>query len=99
MRSQLKRLLEVTDLPNITVQVLPFAAGAHTATGGAFHILEFPGFADPDVVFVENLGGNLYVEREADVYRYTVAFDHLRAKALDPDDSRRFIAKAVAQLG
>ncbi|MFF5208653.1 helix-turn-helix domain-containing protein [Streptosporangium sp. NPDC000396] len=99
MQCQLKRLLEVADLPNITVQVLPFAVGAHAATGGAFHILEFPQPADPGVVFVENLTGNLYVEREADVYRYTVAFDHLCAKALDPDDSRRFIAKAAAQLG
>jgi transcriptional regulator with XRE-family HTH domain len=99
MRSQLGRLLEATDMPNVTVQVLPFAVGAHTATGGAFHILEFPGQNDMDVVFVENLAGNLYVERETDVYRYTVAFDHLRAKALDPDDSRRFIAKVVAQLG
>lgn len=98
MKSQLKRLLEVAELPNITVQVLPFAAGAHTATSGAFHILEFPRPADPDVVFVENLTGNLYVEREADVYRYTVAFDYLRAKALDPDDSRRFLAKVAAQL-
>ncbi|MFI6508094.1 helix-turn-helix domain-containing protein [Streptosporangium sp. NPDC050855] len=99
MRSQLKRVLELMDLPNITVQVLPFAVGAHTATGGAFHILKFPSPADPEVVFVENLGGNLYVESEADVYRYTVAFDHLRAKALSPDDSRRFITKTVARLG
>ncbi|WP_326636851.1 helix-turn-helix domain-containing protein [Streptosporangium sp. NBC_01755] len=97
MRAQLKRLLELAELPNVTIQVLPFTAGAHSGTSGAFEILEFPEPADPDVVFLENLTDSLYVEREADVYRYTVAFDHLRAKALDPDDSRDFIAKAAVR--
>ncbi|MER6826945.1 helix-turn-helix transcriptional regulator [Streptosporangium sp. NPDC000563] len=98
MGSQLKRLLDVTDLPNVTIQILPFAAGAHSAMSGAFQILQFPEPADPDVVFLENLTDSLYVERDADVYRYTVAFDHLRAKALDPDDSRRLIAETADQL-
>ncbi|MFC4896966.1 helix-turn-helix domain-containing protein [Streptosporangium amethystogenes subsp. fukuiense] len=96
MRAQLKRLLELADLPNVTIQVLPFAAGAHSGTSGAFQIMEFPEASDPDVVFLENLTDSLYVEREAEVYRYTVAFDHLRAKAIDPDDSRCLIAKMVA---
>lgn len=98
MRSQLKRLLDVANLPNITVQVLPFAIGIHPGTNGAFEILEFPGLADPDVVFMENFTGSLYIERETDVYRYTLIFDHLRAKALDPDDSRRLMTKAIAQF-
>ncbi|WP_271221548.1 helix-turn-helix domain-containing protein [Streptosporangium carneum] len=97
MRSQLERLLEVADLPNLTVQVLPFAIGVHPGTNGAFQIMEFPEPADPDVVFMENFTGSLYVERETDVYRYTLVFDHLRAKALDPDDSRRLIAEVVAR--
>ncbi|MEV4378949.1 helix-turn-helix transcriptional regulator [Streptosporangium sp. NPDC049644] len=99
MHSQLNRLLEMADLPNITVQVLPFSAGAHSAMSGAFQILQFPEPADPDVVFLENLTDSLYVERDADVYRYTVAFDHLRAKALGPDDSRRLITEVASQLG
>ncbi|MFI6457205.1 helix-turn-helix domain-containing protein [Streptosporangium amethystogenes] len=98
MRSQLEKLLEVADLPNVTVQVLPFAAGVHPGTNGAFQIMEFPEPADPDVVFMENFTGSLYIERETDVYRYTLIFDHLRAKALDPDDSRRLITEAVAQF-
>jgi len=98
MRSQLKQLLDVADLPNVTVQVLPFAVGSHPGTNGAFEILEFPGLADPDVVFMENFTGSLYIERETDVYRYSLVFDHLRAKALDPDNSRRLITEAIAQL-
>ncbi|MGC5010738.1 helix-turn-helix domain-containing protein [Streptosporangium sp. DT93] len=98
MRSQLKRLLDITDLPNVTIQVLPFAVGAHPGTNGAFEIMEFPEPADPDVVFMENFTGSLYIERETDVYRYSLTFDHLRAKALDPDGSRRFVAEAASQF-
>ncbi|MFF5114704.1 helix-turn-helix domain-containing protein [Streptosporangium sp. NPDC000509] len=98
MRSQLKRLLDITDLPNVTIQVLPFAAGVHPGTNGAFQIMEFPEPADPDVVFMENFTGSLYIERETDIYQYSLIFDHLRAKALDPDESRRFIAEAAAQF-
>ncbi|GGL42173.1 transcriptional regulator [Planomonospora parontospora subsp. antibiotica] len=98
MRSQLDRLLDVADLPNVTVQVLPFAVGVHPGTNGAFEIMEFPEPADPDVVFMENFTGSLYIERETDVHRYTMIFDHLRAKALDPDNSRRFITETVVQF-
>ncbi|GIH71281.1 helix-turn-helix domain-containing protein [Sphaerimonospora thailandensis] len=99
MRAQLGRLLELVDLPNITVQVLPFAAGAHPGTNGAFQILEFPEPAHPDVVSLENFTGSLYVEQETDVYRYTVMFDHLRAKALDPDQSRSVLTETMTGLG
>ncbi|MEV4530831.1 DUF5753 domain-containing protein [Streptosporangium sp. NPDC049304] len=94
MRSQLKWLLDITDLPNVTIQVLPFAAGVHPGTNGAFEIMEFPEPADPDVVFMENFTVSLYIERETDVYRYGL----LRAKALDPDESHRFIAEAASQF-
>ncbi|WP_275936253.1 helix-turn-helix domain-containing protein [Sinosporangium album] len=97
MKPQLDHLLEMADRPNVTVQVLPFSAGAHPATNGAFEILEFPEPADPDVVFVENLTGSLYIERETDIYQYSMIFDHLRAKAMDPDESRRLIALTKAQ--
>ncbi|MCG5218218.1 helix-turn-helix domain-containing protein [Streptosporangium sp. KLBMP 9127] len=98
MRAQLERLLEAMESSNITVQILPFATGAHSGTSGAFEILDFPEPSDPDVVCLENLTNCLYVEHETDVYRYTVAFDHLRAKASDPDESRRLISEAVTRL-
>ncbi|MFC6082189.1 helix-turn-helix domain-containing protein [Sphaerisporangium aureirubrum] len=95
MGDQLRHLLAMAATPNVTVQVLPFAAGAHAATSGAFSILEFPDQADADVVFLDNLTGSLYVEKEVEVYRYTLAFDHLRAKALDEDESRRLITEVA----
>ncbi|WP_433501134.1 Scr1 family TA system antitoxin-like transcriptional regulator [Sphaerimonospora sp. CA-214678] len=64
----------------------------------AFEILDFSEPSHPDVVFLENLTGSLYIEQEADVCRYTVMFDHLRAKTLDPDTSRRLLADVIAGL-
>ncbi|MET8157908.1 helix-turn-helix transcriptional regulator [Sphaerisporangium sp. NPDC005289] len=99
IRDQMRRLLDVADVPTIAVQVLPFGAGAHAATCGAFELLEFPERADPDVAFLENLTGSLYVEDERDVYRYTLAFDHLRAKALDLGESCELIAEILGRAG
>ncbi|MBB6472235.1 helix-turn-helix domain-containing protein [Sphaerisporangium rubeum] len=99
MNAQLKHILAAAEAPNVTIQVLPFTAGAHSATSGAFSIMEFPDQADTDVVYLDNLTGSLYVEKEVDVYRYTLAFDHLRAKALDPDESGRLIAELAHSYG
>jgi hypothetical protein len=87
MREQLGHLATMADQPNVALQVLPLAAGAHPATTGEFTILGFPELIAPDVVYLENMTSDLYVEREAEVYRYILAFDRLRAVALGPDES------------
>jgi transcriptional regulator with XRE-family HTH domain len=92
MREQLAHLVTMAARPNVTVQVLPLAAGAHPATAGEFTILTFPELPAPDVVYLENMTSDLYVEQEADVYRYSLAFDRLRALALDPQKSHALIA-------
>lgn len=91
MREQLAHLATMAAHPNISVQVLPLAAGAHPATTGEFTILGFPELIAPDVVYLENMTSDLYVEREGEVYRYGLAFDRLRALALAPDQSVGFI--------
>ena len=85
MREQLKRLVEAATLPNVTLQVVPFSAGAHAGMEAPFLILGFPEQADPDVVYVENSTSGVYLEQPEDVHRYTLMFDHLRAAALKPD--------------
>jgi transcriptional regulator with XRE-family HTH domain len=87
MREQLARLVEVARTPNVDLRVLPSAAGAHPAVMGEFTILRFPEVVAPDVVYLENMTSNLYVEREAEVFRYTLAFDRLITLALGADDS------------
>lgn len=90
MAAQIERILDVAALRNVTVQVLPFDAGAYPATG-PFTILGFPEQEDPDVVYREGLTDSVYLESAADVSLYTKAFDHLRALALSPERSASFM--------
>src|SRR5256884_139114 len=98
MRAQLLRLLEVSDLPHVTLQVVPFGAGAHAGMENPFLILGFPEPADPDVVYVENTTTGSYLEEPSDVYRYTLMFDHLRAAALNPADTLLMVKQAADRL-
>jgi transcriptional regulator with XRE-family HTH domain len=91
MRAQCARLLELAQLPNVTIQVLTDAAGVHPGLAGKFAIMEFPERHDPAVVYIETMTSNLYVENDTAVYRYTLAFDHLRALALGPQESAAYI--------
>src|SRR5215467_3558864 len=95
MREQLRHLIESTEQGKTTLQVVPFGAGAHAGTTGPFVILEFPEATDPDVVYVETLAGDIYLEAPSDVDRYTLAFARLLAAALHPDDSVRLVRQAA----
>ncbi|MFJ2560724.1 MULTISPECIES: helix-turn-helix domain-containing protein [unclassified Streptomyces] len=94
MARQLERMLEVVKLPNVTVQVLPYDAGAYPSTG-PFTVLGFPEQEDPDVVYREGLTDSVYLELPSDVSIYTKAFDHLRALALSPQRSASLIHSAM----
>jgi Domain of unknown function (DUF5753) len=97
MRAQLAYIVERMDLPRVTVQVLPFTAGMHPAMDGPFEILGFPESLDLDVVYLESQTGALYLEDRTQVGRYDEIFNHLRAKALDPDKSRALIAQKLRE--
>jgi hypothetical protein len=98
MREQLERLVEVAALPHVTLQVVPFEAGAHAGMDSPFLILGFPEQADPDVVYVEYTTTGVYLEQQSDVHRYTLMFDHLRAAALKPDDTVEMVKRAADRL-
>jgi transcriptional regulator with XRE-family HTH domain len=98
MRVQLDRLLAAARMPNITIQVLPFSAGAHVAMEGSFAILGYDDPADPDVVFAENAAGGLFLEKDEELRQYHEIFDHLRAVALPPEESAAFIAHRLEEL-
>lgn len=97
MRDQLVRLIEATELPNVTLQVLPFAAGAHAAMDGTFAILDFPEVADPDVVYAENATGGLFLEKVDELKKYSSIFDTIRAAALTPEESTVMIASLIEE--
>jgi transcriptional regulator with XRE-family HTH domain len=98
MRLQLEHLLAQAALPNVAVQVIPFAGGAHPAMGRPFIILVFPERVDTDVVYLEDLTSALYVEDVAEVDRYNVFFNHLRATALSFDDSSALVASVLKEM-
>ena len=92
MGAQLDRLVDVSSNPNVTMQVIPYEAGAHPAMDSAFNILDFAGEV-PTVVYVEGLSGWRYLERPADIEKYQQVFDILRNQAMSPKDSTGLIAK------
>ena len=92
MRDQLEHLVEQSQLPHVTVQVIPFEMGAHPGLNGQYAILEFPDAADSSVVYIEGVTSDLYLEKANDVQKYSVMYEHLRAQALNVDQSRQFIA-------
>ena len=97
MRDQLEHLVEQSQLPHVTVQVIPFEMGAHPGLNGQYAILEFPDTADSSVVYIEGVTSDLYLEKPNDVQKYSVMYEHLRAQALNPDQSRQFIADAAKE--
>ncbi|MHA5050749.1 helix-turn-helix domain-containing protein [Streptomyces sp. SD15] len=92
MRDQLEHLVEQSQLPHVTVQVIPFDMGAHPGLNGQYAILEFPDAADSSVVYIEGVTSDLYLEKANDVQKYSVMYEHLRAQALNVEQSRQFIA-------
>ncbi|MFF0789382.1 helix-turn-helix domain-containing protein [Streptomyces spiralis] len=92
MREQLEHLVEQSQLPHVTVQVIPFDMGAHPGLNGQYAILEFPDAADSSVVYIEGVTSDLYLEKANDVQKYSVMYEHLRAQALNVEQSRQFIA-------
>jgi transcriptional regulator with XRE-family HTH domain len=98
MREQFDHLLRVIELPNVTLQILPFAAGAHSGMDGTFTILLYEESADQNVVFVSNAAGGLFLEKEEELQRYAFVFDHLRANSLPPDKAVPVIAGLAKEL-
>ncbi|MFE9699697.1 helix-turn-helix domain-containing protein [Streptomyces sp. NPDC006270] len=97
MREQLSQLLRANESPDITLQVLPFTAGAHAAALGSFVIL---GGTEPslDVVYVDLHVGSVFMEKDHELSRYRLAFDYLRAQALDMAASSAVIERACEEI-
>ncbi|WP_448616711.1 helix-turn-helix domain-containing protein [Modestobacter sp. URMC 112] len=97
-RGQLEHLLAVAARPNVTVQVLPFSAGLPPVTAGSFSVLESMATGTPDVVYLENKTRIFFIDAEAEVHRYTQAWELIGDTALDPADSRDLVEAALADL-
>lgn len=96
MEAQLRHLVELSQLPNVTLQVIPFSTGAHPAMDSTFNILDFAD-AVPSVVYVEGLVGWVYMKRSRDVERYARVFERLCQVALPPHESVKLIKETAAR--
>ncbi|MGI5394699.1 helix-turn-helix domain-containing protein [Streptomyces sp. CA-251251] len=97
MREQLDQLLQAIESPHVTLQVLPFSKGAHAAALGSFVMI---GGTEPalDVVYVDFHTGSLFLEKDEELERYRLAFEYLRAQALDMEASSALIRRVRKEL-
>lgn len=98
MRHQLRRLIEVANKPNVTVEVIPFSAGLHPGMNGPFEIIEFADPSDSDIVFLESPRGDIVSDDPEETLRYREAFEGLVKAALGPRDSLARIAKIADEM-
>jgi hypothetical protein len=98
LHEQIEALLEASTLRNVRLQVMPFRAGGHAATGGAFSILRFPDQELPDVVYIEHLTSALYLDKREDVDQYAAAMGRLFIEAEHPDKTPELLRQALRNL-
>jgi transcriptional regulator with XRE-family HTH domain len=99
MKAQLLHLANCAEQARVTLQVLPYTAGPHPGQAGPFIILGFADPTEPEVVYMETVGGNLYVDKPEDVRLFSTVFDQLRAVALSPAQSRAMLQALAGELG
>lgn len=98
MRDQLVHLADTVKAPNVTFQVIPFGAGAHPGMPGQFVLMDFEDPMDTDLIYIDSMAGDLFLESDADIRRYRSIFDTLVAVALSPNASASLVAEIASQL-
>jgi len=98
IRGQLEYLLEVSDRPGLTLQYTPYPAGGSYLVPGSFSIMRFATTDLPDVVYVEQLTSAMYLDKPADVDRYTAAMDKVSATSATPERTRQFIRELLEDM-
>ncbi|MER5421629.1 helix-turn-helix domain-containing protein [Streptosporangium roseum] len=97
MRAQLEHLLDLMRQPNITIQVMPFSFGGHSAEGGAFSVLRFQDQELPDVVYVEQLASALYLDKREEVDRYSEVMERLCAVSTTPGETTDILRRIIKE--
>jgi len=98
MRAQLEHLIDLMRQPNITIQVMPFNFGGHSAEGGAFSVLRFHDGDLPDVVYVEQLASALYLDKREEVDRYSEVMERLCAVSTTPDETVELLRRVMREI-
>jgi len=98
MRNQVKALLAATELPNVTLQVIPFGFGGHAGAGGVFTIMRFRDEDLPDIVFIEHLTSAIYLDKREDVDEYIAVIERLAVEAAAPDETVERLADLLKEI-
>ena len=97
-KAQLAHLLDLTERPCITLQILPLSASAHAVGGGAFTLLRFGDLDLPDIAYLEQLLNAVYIDRRDQVECYTLLLERLAVEALTPDDTTRLLHQLLTDV-
>ena len=99
MRRQLSQMIELAAVPNVTIEVVPFGAGAHPGLLGPFQIYEFPDTADDDALWLEGPTGDLLSrDNPEEILSFREKFEQLRQISLGPEASVNFLGERVKEL-
>lgn len=98
LQAQIRQLIELAELPNITLQVMPFNAGGHPAAGGPFTILRFAEPDLPDIVYLEQLTSAVYLDKRRETDNYLLVMDRLCVAAVSPADTINLLKKIITEI-
>jgi transcriptional regulator with XRE-family HTH domain len=98
LRDQIRKLIEACEMPNVTLQVLPYDVGGHAAAGGAFSMLRFPAPDLPDIVYLEQLTSAVYLDKRQEVDFYQGVMDRLSLQAATPQETPDILSGLLADL-
>jgi hypothetical protein len=97
LRKQIEHLLEITKLPHISLQIVPYPMSGYAAEG-SFSMLRFAEPELPNIVYIEHLTGAIYLDRPDEIEQYSRVFDRLMVDAETPDNSRQLLAKLLTEI-
>ncbi|MFF7393137.1 helix-turn-helix domain-containing protein [Streptomyces scabiei] len=97
MRGQFQHLIDISERPNVTIQIMPFSFGGHSGESGAFTVLSFPESDLTDVVYLEQLTSALYLDKGEDIAQYERAIKRLQDDSPSPSESRDLL-RGLIQL-
>ncbi|GGO50255.1 helix-turn-helix domain-containing protein [Streptomyces lasiicapitis] len=98
MRAQIDRLLEAVELPHVTLQVAPFAAGPHPGTFGPFVLFRFAMAELPDMVYSEYLTGAVYLDARTEVATHLEVMDRMAAQAATAQRTKEILRDVRKEL-
>jgi len=98
LQAQIRHLIDMAELPNITLQILPFSVGGHPAAGGSFTVLRFAEPDLPDIVYLEQLSSAVYLDKRRETDNYLLVMDRLCVAAKSPAETTNLLKQIITEI-